>query len=167
MTEFKIGDRVFARVRSYPFWPAKIEYLPGKKRKQYTVIFYFTLQKGFIDLKSLEPFNDETIIKFKPLCKNRNFFREALEDALVDEANEGIHIRSDEIKTLPLYEKPQSKRKQYVVPSETATARRKSAPSGKSSLSQESIPSSEDASTSSSRSSLQITPKLVRANVTV
>jgi len=117
MTEFKIGDRVFARVRSYPYWPAKVEVLPTKTKKSYKVIFYFTLQAGYISQKDIEPFNDETIEKFKPLCRTKNFFRESLEDALVDEATEGINIRSDEIKILPLYEEP-SKKKKHVVPPE-------------------------------------------------
>ena len=118
MTDFKIGDRVFARVRSYPFWPAKVEQIPDSKKKRYTVIFYFTLQLGYIDAKSIEPFNDDTIAKFKQLCKTKNFFREALEDALIDEAQEGVVLRSDETKLLPLYEEPVAKKKKFVVPPE-------------------------------------------------
>ena len=37
------------------------------------------------------------------------------QDALLEEAQEGIHIRSDEIRKLPLYEEP-SKKKKFVVP---------------------------------------------------
>ena len=115
MAQFKIGDRVFARVRSYPFWPAKIEKLPIGKNKKYTVIFYFTLQLGYIDKNSIEPFNDETIERFKPLCISKNYFRESLEDALVDEAQEGVIIRNESVKMLPLYEEPTVKKKKVVV----------------------------------------------------
>ena len=104
-------------MRSYPYWPAKIKYPPGGKRKHYTVVFFYTLQLGYIDTKFIEPFNDETIVKFKPLCHNKNYFRESLEDALVDEAQEGLVQRSDEIKMLPLYEEP-AREAEVVFPAE-------------------------------------------------
>ena len=118
MDVFKVGDRVFAKVKSYPFWPAKIEKLPCGKSRNYTVIFYFTLQLGYINKNSIEPFNDKTIERFKSLCKTRNYFRESLEDALVDEAQEGVIERSESVKMLPLYEEPSAKKKKVVVPIE-------------------------------------------------
>jgi len=46
---FKIGDRIFAKLKGYPYWPAKIEESPlsikeATANKKYQIIFYGTYE---------------------------------------------------------------------------------------------------------------------------
>ena len=44
---FSHGDRVFAKMKGYPFWPARIEQLPNEingLKDKYEVLFYGTYQ---------------------------------------------------------------------------------------------------------------------------
>ncbi|XP_059614499.1 hepatoma-derived growth factor-related protein 2-like [Phlebotomus argentipes] len=48
---YKIGDLVFAKVKGYPPWPAKIVKLSGNKK--YNVYFYGTGETGYIKVEDL------------------------------------------------------------------------------------------------------------------
>jgi hypothetical protein len=44
---FSHGERVFAKMKGYPFWPARIEQLPNEingLKDKYEVLFYGTYQ---------------------------------------------------------------------------------------------------------------------------
>lgn len=48
---YKVGDKVFAKVKGYPPWPARIEGDTGKKK--YNVLFYGTQETGAIKTEDL------------------------------------------------------------------------------------------------------------------
>lgn len=48
---YNIGDKVFAKVKGYPPWPARIESDTGKKK--YSVIFYGTKEVGVIKVEDI------------------------------------------------------------------------------------------------------------------
>ncbi|XP_037573090.1 hepatoma-derived growth factor-related protein 2-like isoform X1 [Dermacentor silvarum] len=77
---FNVGDRVFAKVRGYPPWPARVEDCIGDKSKpktqKYSVLFYGTYETATLapkDLFSYKDFKD----KYGQQQK-RKFFNEGL-----------------------------------------------------------------------------------------
>ena len=65
---FAVGDKVFARVRGYSAWPARIEESRGTKGSpRYKVFFYGTYQSGDMKKDEMWPFNEETKAKFGEL----------------------------------------------------------------------------------------------------
>jgi len=46
MAYFQVGDRVFAKVRGWPYWPARVDeiILRSRKDNSYNVFFYGTHQ---------------------------------------------------------------------------------------------------------------------------
>lgn len=49
------GDRVFAKMKGYPYWPARIEMIPSEldSKDKYQVLFYGTYQTYLILVKFL------------------------------------------------------------------------------------------------------------------
>lgn len=78
--QYKSGDLVFAKVRGYPPWPARIEEAPppGKKvpRNKYPILFFGTYETGFLSSKDLFPY-DKYKQKYGTPHK-RKFFNEGL-----------------------------------------------------------------------------------------
>ncbi|XP_008556360.1 PC4 and SFRS1-interacting protein [Microplitis demolitor] len=60
MKKFVVGDKVFAKVRGYPPWPAKIRKLPdsNKKNGKYEVYFYGTGEKGECTIDRIYEYHD-------------------------------------------------------------------------------------------------------------
>ncbi|XP_037278972.2 uncharacterized protein LOC119172089 isoform X4 [Rhipicephalus microplus] len=77
---FNVGDRVFAKVRGYPPWPARVEDCIGDKSKpkaqKYSVLFYGTYETATLGPKDLFAYKD-----FKDKYgqqQKRKFFNEGL-----------------------------------------------------------------------------------------
>ena len=78
--ELRAGDRVFAKLKGYPHWPAKIlEDLDPEheKRKKYKVLFYGTFEIGHIPLKDLFRY-EENREKYGK-CNTHRGFNEGLQ----------------------------------------------------------------------------------------
>ena len=71
---FKTGDIVFAKIKGYPHWPARVEHFEveanGKPPKnKYPVLFYGTLETATLKPDDLFPY-DENFIKSSKLLPN-------------------------------------------------------------------------------------------------
>lgn len=52
--KFRVGDRVFAKLRGYPYWPAVIDTIELKNKIcKYNVIFYGTNEAG-LSIKEID-----------------------------------------------------------------------------------------------------------------
>lgn len=74
--QFNIGDLVFAKVKGYPAWPAKITRYNNKK---YNVYFYGTGETANIKLEDLFQYKDNKEKFATDKNMKRNNFREAME----------------------------------------------------------------------------------------
>ena len=62
---FAVGDKVFAKVRGYPAWPARIEEcMDAKGGPKYKVFFYGTYESATMKKDELWLFSDETKTKY-------------------------------------------------------------------------------------------------------
>ncbi|KAK2156576.1 hypothetical protein LSH36_209g01010 [Paralvinella palmiformis] len=74
--EFKPGDLIFAKMKGYPHWPARVNLLPegqtGPKNKL-AIFFYGTHEHGFLAAKDLYPYNEENKEKYGKPQKRKGF----------------------------------------------------------------------------------------------
>lgn len=63
---FHVGDKVFAKVRGYPAWPARVEeHLSGTgANAKFRVFFYGTYESATVKRDDLWPFDDDSKEKF-------------------------------------------------------------------------------------------------------
>eukprot|EP00118_Oscarella_pearsei_P011564 m.78312 g.78312 ORF g.78312 m.78312 type:complete len:309 (+) comp36098_c0_seq4:85-1011(+) len=86
---FEAGNLIWAKMKGYPHWPARIENAigDGKKPRKYTVFFFGTHETGFMTGKELFPYEENKERFSKPL-KMRGF-RDALQ-----EIEENPHLKA-------------------------------------------------------------------------
>ncbi|XP_066588809.1 PC4 and SFRS1-interacting protein-like isoform X4 [Prorops nasuta] len=79
LKKFFAGDKVFAKVRGYPPWPAKIEKVidPNSKNARYCVYFYGTGETAVCKVEELFTYAENKEKFGKPL--RRKFFHEGLQ----------------------------------------------------------------------------------------
>ncbi|KAG7201569.1 hypothetical protein KM043_004315 [Ampulex compressa] len=77
--KFFAGDKVFAKVRGYPPWPAKIEKVidPNSKNAKYSVYFYGTGETAVCKVEELYTYMEHKAKFAKPM--RRKFFHEGLQ----------------------------------------------------------------------------------------
>ncbi|XP_053991889.1 PC4 and SFRS1-interacting protein [Hylaeus anthracinus] len=76
--KFFAGDKVFAKVRGYPPWPAKVEKVidPNSKNSKYSVYFYGTGETAVCKVEELFTYIENKAKFGKPI--RRKFFHEGL-----------------------------------------------------------------------------------------
>jgi len=73
---FTVGDLVFAKVKGYPAWPARVtgKTLGGK----YSVFFYGTFEVGNMKPEEVWPYNEKTRERFGPVNMRKKWYSEGL-----------------------------------------------------------------------------------------
>ncbi|CAL8072256.1 unnamed protein product [Orchesella dallaii] len=78
-TKYQSGDRVFAKIKGWPPWPAKILNRAEGKAETYLIQFYGTYDTSVVKPDCIFLYNDDTRAKYgKP--KNGNRWKEAMEE---------------------------------------------------------------------------------------
>lgn len=77
--KFFAGDKVFAKVRGYPPWPAKVEKVndPNSKNAKYSVYFYGTGETAVCKVEELYTYTENKAKYCKP--SRRKFFHEGIQ----------------------------------------------------------------------------------------
>ncbi|XP_076178485.1 JIL-1 anchoring and stabilizing protein isoform X3 [Ptiloglossa arizonensis] len=93
--KFFAGDKVFAKVRGYPPWPAKVEKVidPNSKNSKYSVYFYGTGETAVCKVEELYTYTENKAKFGKPI--RRKFFHEGLiqlEQELKNDRNKSANI---------------------------------------------------------------------------
>lgn len=79
LKKFFAGDKVFAKVRGYPPWPAKVEKVsdPNSKNAKYGVYFYGTGETAVCKVEELYTYTENKAKFCKPI--RRKFFHEGIQ----------------------------------------------------------------------------------------
>ncbi|XP_029033919.1 PC4 and SFRS1-interacting protein isoform X1 [Osmia bicornis bicornis] len=93
--KFFAGDKVFAKVRGYPPWPAKVEKVidPNSKNSKYSVYFYGTGETAVCKVEELYTYTENKAKFGKPL--RRKYFHEGLiqlEQELKNDRNKAANL---------------------------------------------------------------------------
>ncbi|XP_015432946.1 PREDICTED: PC4 and SFRS1-interacting protein [Dufourea novaeangliae] len=97
--KFFAGDKVFAKVRGYPPWPAKVEKVidPNSKNSKYSVYFYGTGETAVCKVEELHTYIENKAKFAKPI--RRKFFHEGLlqleQELKNDRSKSGISALKD------------------------------------------------------------------------
>lgn len=76
--KLNIGDIVFARVRGFPFWPARI--FSKKQRNKFKVVFYGTYERASLKANDLLPYTEERKEEFYGKYNKRQGYVKGLEE---------------------------------------------------------------------------------------
>ena len=97
---FQANDRVFAKVKGYPEWPACVSGPIDVKGSRYKVYFYGTYQTDVVKKEDMWVFDESTKAKFgKQNCKG---FSEAIDE--IENRPEVLYLNVDS--DVPFYKKP-------------------------------------------------------------
>ncbi|XP_015178376.1 PREDICTED: PC4 and SFRS1-interacting protein [Polistes dominula] len=112
LKKFFAGDKVFAKVRGYPPWPAKVEKVsdPNSKNAKYSVYFYGTGETAVCKVEELFTYM-ENKEKFGNKALRRKFFHEGLqqlEEELKNERNKDAD--ADDLQESDMVEEASTKR---------------------------------------------------------
>ncbi|XP_028968454.1 hepatoma-derived growth factor-related protein 2-like [Galendromus occidentalis] len=116
-TNFKAGSLVFAKLRGFPYWPARVE---SKVEGTYYVYFFGTHETTALNMSNLLPFNDETKKKYGRI--KRKFFAEAMDTIQKDpnfKADCVFNIPGTTVKKTPAVKPATTQRKRKPVESIT------------------------------------------------
>ncbi|KAL2712572.1 PC4 and SFRS1-interacting protein isoform X3 [Vespula squamosa] len=96
LKKFFAGDKVFAKVRGYPPWPAKVEKVtdPNSKNAKYSVYFYGTGETAVCKVEELFTYT-ENKAKFGNKALRRKFFHEGLQQLEQELKNERSKANAD------------------------------------------------------------------------
>nr|XP_050852068.1 hepatoma-derived growth factor-related protein 2 isoform X2 [Vespula vulgaris] len=96
LKKFFAGDKVFAKVRGYPPWPAKVEKVtdPNSKNAKYSVYFYGTGETAVCKVEELFTYT-ENKAKFGNKALRRKFFHEGLQQLEQELKNERSKATAD------------------------------------------------------------------------
>lgn len=88
LKKFFAGDKVFAKVRGYPPWPAKVEKVsdPNSKNAKYSVYFYGTGETAVCKVEELYTYAENKAKFCKP--SRRKFFHEGIQQLEQDLKND-------------------------------------------------------------------------------
>ncbi|XP_020292587.1 PC4 and SFRS1-interacting protein isoform X2 [Pseudomyrmex gracilis] len=88
LKKFFTGDKVFAKVRGYPPWPARVEKVndPNSKNARYSVFFYGTGETAVCKVEELYSYTENKDKYGKP--NRRKFFHEGIQQLEQDLKNE-------------------------------------------------------------------------------
>ena len=73
---FNVGDLVFAKVKGYPAWPAKVTAVISSGK--YSVFFYGTYEVGNSKPEQMWSYNKRNLDKFGPPNKHKKWYSEGL-----------------------------------------------------------------------------------------
>jgi len=76
--KFTPGDLVFAKVKGYPAWPAKITALSATKKNMYCVFFYGTYEIATLKSEDIWNFTEERAEKFEIKYKKKKGYPEGI-----------------------------------------------------------------------------------------
>jgi len=73
---FSVGDLVFAKVRGYPAWPARVTGMTSGGK--YSVFFYGTYEVGNMKTDEMWPYNQKFLDRFGPPNMRKQWYSEGL-----------------------------------------------------------------------------------------
>ncbi|RNA17619.1 PC4 and SFRS1-interacting isoform X1 [Brachionus plicatilis] len=92
---YEVGDRVFAKLKGYPWWPARIETVENQTKPiKYKILFYATYEINLIKPDCLVPFNKQNIEKYGEPRKYK-YFNEAMNEIQNDPDLKNLKRRSE------------------------------------------------------------------------
>ncbi|KAI8876199.1 Tudor/PWWP/MBT [Backusella circina FSU 941] len=134
--EYAPGDTVFAKLKGYPWWPARVEddnKIPAKVLKQktktksplYTVFFYGSRDYGFFGPDCIRPFNREAV---ESDLKANKFKTKDLEHAVHQALDPSILEAEEEAEKREKEEEEEEKRRKKAGRKKTATTKKTAPP---------------------------------------
>ncbi|XP_008195560.1 uncharacterized protein Jasper isoform X1 [Tribolium castaneum] len=134
---FKEGDKVFAKIKGYPAWPAVILAKSGKK---FNVQFYGTGETGFIKPEDIFYYlkNKEQMVK----GSKKKEFKDAVEQiekAIAEDGTDGDESGVDAGAPAPKRKRSNSEKSSDSVPSKVSSNARNSESEGESNMSESAV----------------------------
>ncbi|XP_044264709.1 uncharacterized protein LOC123011375 isoform X2 [Tribolium madens] len=131
---FKEGDKVFAKIKGYPAWPAVIL---GKSGKKFNVQFYGTGETGFIKPEDIFYYlkNKDQLVK----GSKKKEFKDAIEQiekAITEDGTDGDDSTLDGNAPAPKRKRSNSEKSSDSVPSKVSSNARNSESEGESNMSE-------------------------------
>lgn len=107
MENFKVGDLVFARVKGYRAWPARITQNQGNGK--FSVFFFGTYETGFVKQRDIWLYDEKSRNKISAGVKNKFFIKALKEIEENPKMGQIAAQESDQKKAVLKKSKPQMK----------------------------------------------------------